>query len=100
MTGQYDGAAAVAVRAIAKAAALESAPGARGAAPDHIGCILILWAELVHERPDLAERLRREHLSWAPRALAATARDNEFCGSVAAATIELVQRLAESTQPS
>ena len=94
-TGQYDGAAALAVRAIADASAREPAPGARNAAPDHIGCILLLWAELVHERPELAERLRRDHLQWAQQALAETARDDDFFGSIATATIELLRRLTE-----
>ncbi|HEX5050504.1 MAG TPA: molecular chaperone TorD family protein [Planctomycetota bacterium] len=95
VTGHYDGDAAVAVRGIAKAAGRELAEGARGAAPDHLGCILLLWSELVHERPELAERLRRDHLTWAPAALAAVVGTADFYGLVASAAARLVQRLCE-----
>ena len=93
--GRYDGDAAVAIRALAAAAALELAPGARGAAPDHLGCILLLWADLVEPRPELARRVLRDHLAWAVRALAPVQRAGGFYGAVAAATIEFVGTLTD-----
>lgn len=91
--GQYDGEPAVAVRAIAAAAARELAPGARGAAPDHLGCILLLWAELVEARPELALRLQRDHLAWAIRALGPVQAAGGFYGAVAAAAVALIGAL-------
>lgn len=91
--GQYDGDAAVSVRRIAAAAALEIAPGARGAPPDHIGCILLLWAELEGERRDLAECLRSDHLAWAPKALAPAIARGGFYGAVAKAAAALAQEI-------
>ncbi len=92
--GQYDGDPAVAVRAIAAAAARELAPGARGAAPDHLGCILLLWADLIETRPELARRLQRDHFAWATRALAPVQAAGGFYGAVAAATVGFVGELA------
>lgn len=91
--GQYDGDSAVSVRSIAAAAAREIAPGARGAPPDHLGCILLLWAELFRERPELADRLRRDHLRWAIHALAPLAQRPGFYGSVAAAAVALIREI-------
>lgn len=83
--GRYDGDAALAVRTIAAAAARELAPGARGAAPDHAGAVLLLWADLVVERPELADRLRRDHVAWIAPALAGLAQRPGFYGAVARA---------------
>jgi len=96
--GQYDGDPAVAVRAIAAAAARELAPGSRGAAPDHLGCILTLWADLVEERPELAARLQQDHLAWAPPALAHARTAGGFYSSVAAASAEFVRELLPPPQ--
>lgn len=92
--GQYDADPAAAVRAIAAAAALEVGAGARGAQPDHLGCILSLWADLVGERPELAARLLRDHLAWAERALDGARASGGFYGAVASAAVALVQDLA------
>lgn len=91
--GRYDGEPALAIRAIAAAAAYELAPGARGAAPDHLGCILLLWADLVEVRPELARRLQRDHLSWVVRALAPVQAAGGFYGAVAVATTGFVGTL-------
>jgi len=96
--GQYDGDHAVAVRKIATAANRELAQGARSAAPDHLGCILLLWAELREERPELAAMLTAHHLSWAELALANATQDAGFYGAVARATIALVQELRQDNQ--
>lgn len=92
--GQYDGDAAQAVRAIAEAGSLELAPGARGAPPDHLGCILLLWADIVEDRPDLAARLQRDHFAWGERALSAVGRGAGFYSSVARAAAMLLRELA------
>lgn len=91
--GQYDGNHAVGVRKIAAAANLELATGARSAAPDHIGCILLLWAEVEGERPELANLLTSHHLAWAELALQHASNDEGFYGAVSRATIALVREL-------
>jgi len=94
LRGEYDADPAAAVRAIAAAAALEVGTGARGAAPDQIGCILCLWAELVGGRPELAARLQQNHLAWAERALTDACAAGGFYGAVARAAVALVKDLA------
>lgn len=91
--GQYDGDHAVGVRKIAEAANLELATGARSAAPDHIGCILLLWAELDGERPELATLLTTHHMAWAELALQHAVTDEGFYGAVSRATVALVREL-------
>lgn len=88
--GRYDGDAAQAVRALARASGRVLAAGARGAPPDHLGCLLALWADLAEEEPEFAAQLAREHLAFAPRALAHLARRTGFYGALAAATGALV----------
>ena len=91
--GQYDGNHAVGIRKIAEAANREIATGARSAAPDHLGCILLLWAELQTERPELAELLTTHHFAWAELALRHAALDEGFYGAVSRATVALVREL-------
>lgn len=91
--GHYNGEPARAVRAIAAAAGLELAAGARGAEPDQLGCILLLWAELIGPHPELAARLADDHLAWAERALQTAAADRGFYGAVARAAIALIDQL-------
>ncbi|MFK7741513.1 MAG: molecular chaperone [Planctomycetota bacterium] len=95
--GSYDGDAAAAVRGIASTAGLEQAAGARNAAPDHIGSILVLWAELTEQRPDLARLLAEQHTEWAEAALqpAIAEPDRAFYASVARATCELLPAIRE-----
>lgn len=98
--GNYSGDAAVAVRRIAAAAGLEPAAGARNAPPDHIGSILLLWADLTDRRPDLARLLEREHMQWAERALLRVlpppeADSSGFYEAVARATVSLVRQIRE-----
>jgi TorA maturation chaperone TorD len=94
LEGQYDGKAAGAVRALAAASGWQLAAGARGAPPDHLGCILMLWAELVPERPELAARLRADHMAWAEGALRDASRTDGFYGALARATTLLVQAIS------
>ena len=91
--GQYDGNHAVGVRKIAEAANREIATGARSAAPDHLGCILLLWAELQTERPELAELLSTHHLAWADQALQHATLDDGFYGSVSRATLAIIREV-------
>jgi TorA maturation chaperone TorD len=91
--GQYDGNHAVGIRKIAEAANREIATGARSAAPDHLGCILLLWAELQTERPELAELLTTHHLAWAELALQHATLDEGFYGAVSRATVAIVREL-------
>jgi TorA maturation chaperone TorD len=91
--GQYDGNHAVGVRKIADAANRELATGARSAAPDHLGCILLLWAELQTERPELAKLLTTHHFAWAELALQHATIDEGFYGAVSRATVSLVREL-------
>ena len=91
--GQYDGNHAVGVRKIAEAANLEIANGARSAAPDHIGCILLLWAEVDGERPELASLLTAHHMAWAELALQHAVPDEGFYGAIARATVALVREV-------
>jgi TorA maturation chaperone TorD len=92
---RYDGDAAASVRTIARAAARELAPGARSAPPDHLGCVLLLWAELVDERPELAAHLARDHFAWSERALHALAETPTFYGAVARGAIAFVRAVRE-----
>ena len=91
--GQYDGDAAAGVRRIAEAANLSMTDNARGAAPDHLGCVLLLWAELREPRPELAALLVQHHLAWAAPALQHTITDDGFYGAVARAARSFVRDL-------
>lgn len=91
--GQYDGDPAAGVRRIAEAANLTMTDHARGAAPDHLGCVLLLWAELREPRPELASLLVEHHLSWAELALRHTLADDGFYGAVSRATASFIAEL-------
>lgn len=91
--GQYDGDPAAGVRRVADAANLALTDNARGAAPDHLGCVLVLWAELREPRPELADALAAHHLAWAELALRHTLADDGFYGSVGRATLSFVRQL-------
>lgn len=92
--GEYSGNCKQTLDEIARAAWLELAAGSRGAPSDQIGCILLLWSEVIGSRPDLARRLQRDHLPWATRALAPIAAGGGFYGRVATATIRFVAELS------
>lgn len=92
--GSYEGEAAVALRKLGEAAGLEQdREAARGAAPDHLGCILLLWAKTQETRPDVAARLERDHLAWATRPLGQLARGEGFYAAVARATGSLLAEI-------
>lgn len=76
--GTYEGQSAVAVRKLAVAAGVEFDRGAaRGAPHDHLGCLLLLWAETKGTRPDVAERIEADHLDWARVPLSGLARSGK-----------------------
>ncbi|MCA8950791.1 MAG: molecular chaperone TorD family protein, partial [Planctomycetes bacterium] len=82
--GSYEGEAAVAVRRVAAAAGVELGPGARGAPPDHAGCLLVLWAELRERNAVIANDFATVHLGWLPAAIARS-RATGFYAAVLAA---------------
>lgn len=93
--GRYEGAATVRVRQLAEAAALElDRDAARGAPPDQLGCLLLLWAEASERAPAVADELAAEHLRWAHRPLARVESAGGFYGSLATLTRELIDTLA------
>jgi TorA maturation chaperone TorD len=94
-TGAYEGEPAARVRALAAQAGLEHDRGrARGAAPDHVGSILGLWAETRERAPAVAEELERHHLRWALAPLAHAGRGEGFYAGVARAAARFVEQLA------
>lgn len=95
--GRYEGDATVRVRALARAAGVEFQPGAaRGAAPDHLGSLLLLWAATDARAPSIAGELAASHLAWSQAALERVARDGGFYGAVASLASALVTALTEA----
>ncbi|MCB9876832.1 MAG: molecular chaperone TorD family protein [Planctomycetes bacterium] len=91
--GRYHGEPAIAVQRIARAGGLELSAIARNAAPDHLGCILLLWAELAESHAELARLLVEQHLAWAAPALAPAVRAGGFYGAVGGAALQLIDVL-------
>jgi TorA maturation chaperone TorD len=92
--GQYEGDAAVEVRQLAEVAGLElNRDLARGAAPDHLGCLLWLWAETVEVVPEGAEAVAQRHLAWAQPCLARAGAREGFYAQLARAVGALVGAL-------
>ncbi len=71
--GKYDGDAAVDVRRVAEGLGLQLAAGARGAPPDHLGCLLTLWAELRDRDAEFAGKFASTHLAWVSKSSAPNA---------------------------
>jgi len=91
--GQYDADPAAGVRRIAEAANLQMTTSARGAAPDHLGSVMMLWAELQTARPELAKMLVEHHLSWADLALQHALADDGFYGAICRAAVSFLREL-------
>lgn len=92
--GRYEGTAAARVRQFAAAAGLElDGEAARGAAPDHLGCILRLWCLTRSSHPDLARELRLHHLAWARRPLVRMAGSGGFYGGLARIALGVIGEL-------
>lgn len=95
LEGRYQGEAAARVADLAALAGIDFDGGAARSAPiDHLGCILLLWAEASARAPDIADVLASDHLAWADRPLARIAAGEGFYASLAAATRELIDTLA------
>lgn len=96
--GRYEGDAAGAVRRLAAAAGVEfQRAAARGAAVDHLGSLLLLWAETVDRAPAVARRLAEEHLAWALGPLRGIEEQGGFYGALArlaGALLEGIRSLA------
>ncbi|MCR9245905.1 MAG: molecular chaperone TorD family protein [bacterium] len=93
--GKYDGDAAADVRKVAKGAGLELADGARGAAPDHLGCLLTLWAELRDRDAEFAQKFGATHLTWVARSPAAAGGPG-FYGALLRAVADLCDEIVGS----
>lgn len=91
---QYDGDAAIAVRRLADAAGLVIGPGARAAPPDHLGCLLCLWADLAESLPAFARHLASHHFDWVASSSAPRAPAERFYGQVLRAAARLAGLLA------
>ena len=63
--GKYEGSSAAGVRKVADALGVDlDVAAARGAAVDHLGVELCLWAELLDRSPDSATDFARTFLEW------------------------------------
>jgi TorA maturation chaperone TorD len=92
--GSYEGDSAVTVRALAQAAGVEfDREAARGAAHDHLGCILQLWAVSCTAQPEVARRIERDHLAWALAPLDRLSLGEGFYAGVARGTAALVRAI-------
>jgi TorA maturation chaperone TorD len=88
-----------AVRGIAEAAGLAlDRDVTRAAAPDHLGVILCLWAELAEAWPKGAAQLAREHLAWARAPLATLAARGGFYGRLARTTSAAIDVIVAATR--
>ncbi len=92
--GQYEGPSTASLRKLADSAALEfNREAARNAPVDHLGCLLLLWAELSESDGKKARWLASQHLNFADQALAPVTQCGGFYGSVATACRELCQQI-------
>lgn len=93
--GRYEGGAAARVRQLAESLGLSlDREAARGAAPDHLGCILLLWTEARGRAPEHEQALVQDHLRWALAPLGRLQARGGFYGALARLTAELVEELA------
>lgn len=94
--GRYEGDAAVRVRQLAAAAGVSYQRGAaRGAPPDHLGSLLLLWSACLDRARPVAAAIARDHLEWSARALARVTAEDGFYGALARGTRTLVAALVE-----
>jgi len=95
--GRYEGDAAVRVRQLAEAAGVEFQPeAARGAAPDHLGSLLLLWAATDERVQVVADEVANEHLAWSSAPLQRVESAGGFYGSLAKVAAELVEAIRPS----
>jgi TorA maturation chaperone TorD len=93
--GSYEGDSAAMIRKLAEAAALDfDKSAARGAPLDHIGSILLLWAEARERAPEVAERLQEDHLAWSLAPLRRSGSGDGFYAQLARSVSAFVEDLA------
>lgn len=96
--GRYEGDSTVRVRQLAEHAGLDHQRGpARGAAVDHLGSLLLLWAATVEHAPPVADEIVREHLAWSRAPLRRIASRDGFYGAVAALALSTLDELGAPT---
>ena len=94
--GRYEGDATVRVRQLAEAAGVEfQREAARGAAVDHLGSLLLLWAATAGPAPAVASEIVKEHLAWALTPLGQIEAGEGFYGAEASGTADLIQVLTD-----
>lgn len=92
--GRYEGAIVRTITDLAGMAGFDFDAGAARSAPiDHLGSLLLLWAEASERAPAVADVLAAEHLTWSIRPLDRITELGGLYGSLAAATRELVLTL-------
>ncbi|GIW79014.1 MAG: hypothetical protein KatS3mg105_0821 [Gemmatales bacterium] len=92
--GSYESGPAAAIRQIATQTGIEfDREAARSAPADHLGCILLLWAELVESCSEHAGYLVQHHFAWARRPLQLVARRGGFYGQLCAAVDDLLEHI-------
>ena len=90
--GNYEGQSAVAIRKLAEAAGAEfNKSAARGAAHDHLGCILLLWAEVKESMPEIAQQIAAEHLEWSLEPLDRISKSTGFYPDLAGITAAFIR---------
>lgn len=95
--GRYEGTPAARIRQLAASAGLElDGEAARGAAPDHLGCILRLWCATREAQPEVAGELCEHHLSWSLRPLERIAHEGGLYGGLARITLGVVREISSS----
>jgi TorA maturation chaperone TorD len=97
-SGTYEGESAAAIRNVAEQlGVLRDEEAARGAAPDHLGSELELWAEVSERAPEQSADFARAFLIWALPWLDARAQSPaSFYASLCAAVRDLLRLLAET----
>jgi len=92
--GRYEGDSTVRVRQLAQTAGVEfQRAAARGAAPDHLGCLLLLWARTDGRVQVVADELTGAHLRWAEIPLQRIQTSGGFYGAVATLALTLIVAL-------
>lgn len=95
--GRYEGDAAIRVRELARFAGVEYQPSAaRGAAPDHLGSLLLLWSASDGEVQSVADEIVKAHLEWAFQPLTQVESQGGFYGRVASLVTALLHGLMQA----
>lgn len=98
--GRYEGDSTIRIRQLAKAAGVEfSRDAARGAAPDHFGSLLLLWAATEGIAQEVADEITSAHLEWAVVPLQRIQASAGFYGALAAVALELTVALCGGPEP-